>query len=408
MSLNSTLGKVYTNPNGTMNLTVSQSGPPNILRMRISSNTFYSEFTFNAPAQTAVANITPPVFFTNPIIFNQTNNTFSLGGQQFRLVLAPSPAPRAPVPAPRAPVPAPRAPVPAPRAPVPRGVQPVPSPVGRVPVAPFLSRRYQAPDGAQLNFSSIYGQMTLINPSIALTYNYNPSTNQLEIQTTDSRYFITYNAGSDTFTEDSGRVYTRVQQGSTVPLPVPVAPFLSRNYQGRTINGQMNFTSTYGQMTFTAQPMTYNYIPSTNQLIIKSNTGIEYLFTYDTTKDQFTDNSGVEFYNIDTTGPPPPSTVQPPVPNLTPFLSRNYQAPSGRIMNFSSTYGRMTFSNQPMTYNYIPSTNRLEMMQPTSNAMTPFTYNSTSDTFTDNFGGLFYNTDTRVPQGFTTNTIQSF
>ena len=199
MSLNSTLGKVYTNPNGTMSLSVSQAGPPNILKMRISSsNIFYSEFTFNAPAPTRVANmnITPPVFFTNPIIFNQTNNTFSLGGQQFRPVLAPPPSLQ---------------------------FQPVPI----APVPP---------------------------PSLQF-------------------------------------------QPVPVPLPVPIAPFLSRRYQG--LRGeQLIFTSTYGQMSFSNQPMTYNYFPSTNELIVKSNTGIKYLFTYNTTKDRFTDNSGGEFYEI--------------------------------------------------------------------------------------------------------------
>ena len=147
MSLNSTLGKVYTNPNGTMSLTVSQAGSPNIMRMRISSNTFYSEFTFNAPAQTAVANMTiaSPVLVTAPIIFNQTNNTFSLGGQQFRLVLAPPPTqqnlpvPRATVPPPSLQFrPVPRATVPPPSLqfrPAPPQVQPVPR--ATVP-SPFL------------------------------------------------------------------------------------------------------------------------------------------------------------------------------------------------------------------------------------------------------------------------------
>jgi hypothetical protein len=50
--------------------------------------------------------------------------------------------------------------------------------------------------------------------------------------------------------------------------------------------------------------MTYNYIPSTNQLIVKSNTGIEYLFTYNSAADTFTDNSGGVFYNTDTIVPP--------------------------------------------------------------------------------------------------------
>jgi hypothetical protein len=68
--------------------------------------------------------------------------------------------------------------------------------------------------------------------------------------------------------------------------------------------------------------MTYNYIPSTNQLIVKSNTGIQYLFTYNSAADTFTDNSGGVFYNTDTRVPPvlrPPEPIKPDIVP-SPFL----------------------------------------------------------------------------------------